>query len=160
MRRLVSRWEKRVSSGQLLIIKRESISCADNGIGSDFALVSIKPELQSWVFPTQAVVGGPCGAYTEDGTLPEPTEAAVTPATPVGQIARRFDLRSPFGATLDPVADKLSMLVVTVLLAWQELLPLWLAAAIVLRDCRCVRSGPTRPLGPWPRTGRWHGSRW
>lgn len=39
----------------------------DNGIGADFALVSIKPELQSWVFPTIPQVGGPCGVYTGDG---------------------------------------------------------------------------------------------
>ena len=51
-----------------------------------------------------------------------------------GVIARRFDLRSRFGATLDPIADKLNMFVATVLLAWQGLLPLWLAAAIVSRD--------------------------
>lgn len=51
-----------------------------------------------------------------------------------GVIARRFDLRSRLGATLDPIADKLNMFVATVLLAWQGLLPLWLAAAIVLRD--------------------------
>jgi cardiolipin synthase len=51
-----------------------------------------------------------------------------------GYIARRFKLVSTFGATLDPVADKLSMLVATVLLAWQMLLPLWLAVAIVARD--------------------------
>ena len=51
-----------------------------------------------------------------------------------GVIARRFDLKSSLGATLDPVADKLNMFVATVLLALQGLLPLWLAAAIVLRD--------------------------
>ena len=51
-----------------------------------------------------------------------------------GWIARRYDLVSRFGATLDPVADKLSMFVATVVLAWQGLLPLWLAVAIVLRD--------------------------
>ncbi|MFP5219162.1 MAG: hypothetical protein ACLGIG_05410 [Actinomycetes bacterium] len=39
----------------------------DNGVGADFALISIKPELQSWVFPTIPVVGGPCGVYTGDG---------------------------------------------------------------------------------------------
>src|SRR2546423_11431214 len=44
-----------------------------------------------------------------------------------GYIARRFKLVSTFGATLDPIADKLSMLVATVLFAWQTLLPLWLA---------------------------------
>jgi hypothetical protein len=39
----------------------------DGGIGNDFALVSIRPELNAWVFPTIAVVGGPCGAYTGSG---------------------------------------------------------------------------------------------
>lgn len=39
----------------------------DNGIGADFALVSIRPELQGWVFPTIPQVGGPCGVYTGDG---------------------------------------------------------------------------------------------
>ena len=51
-----------------------------------------------------------------------------------GIIARAFDQRSALGAALDPVADKLAMFVTTVVLAWQDLLPLWLAAAIVLRD--------------------------
>lgn len=51
-----------------------------------------------------------------------------------GQIARRFNARTRFGAIADPVADKLTMLTVTWALAWQGLLPLWLATAIVLRD--------------------------
>ncbi len=55
-----------------------------------------------------------------------------------GQIARRFNARSRFGAIADPVADKLTMLTVTLLLAWQGLLPVWLATAIVLRDVAIV----------------------
>lgn len=51
-----------------------------------------------------------------------------------GFIARHFELVSALGATLDPIADKLNMFVATVLLAWQGLLPVWLAIAIVLRD--------------------------
>jgi cardiolipin synthase len=51
-----------------------------------------------------------------------------------GVIARHYRLVSEFGARLDPIADKLTMFIATVLLAWQGLLPLWLAAAIVLRD--------------------------
>jgi cardiolipin synthase len=51
-----------------------------------------------------------------------------------GQIARRFNARSRFGAIADPIADKLTMLTVTLLLAWQGLLPVWLATAMVLRD--------------------------
>jgi hypothetical protein len=39
----------------------------DNGIGDDFALVSIRPELNEWVFPTIAGVGGPCGSYGGPG---------------------------------------------------------------------------------------------
>jgi hypothetical protein len=35
----------------------------DGGIGNDFAIVSIRPELQSWVSPTIAIVAGPCGSY-------------------------------------------------------------------------------------------------
>ena len=51
-----------------------------------------------------------------------------------GYIARRYALTSTVGATLDPIADKLAMFTATVLLAWQNELPLWLAVAIVLRD--------------------------
>jgi hypothetical protein len=39
----------------------------DGGVGNDFALVSIRPELQTWVSPTIAVVAGPCGSYTGAG---------------------------------------------------------------------------------------------
>ena len=55
-----------------------------------------------------------------------------------GFIARRFGLTSTLGATLDPIADKLSMFIATVLLAFHGLLPIWLAAAIVLRDIAIV----------------------
>jgi cardiolipin synthase len=55
-----------------------------------------------------------------------------------GYIARRFKSVSRFGALLDPVADKLNMLVATVTLAWQDLVPMWLALAIVGRDVAIV----------------------
>jgi hypothetical protein len=42
----------------------------DGGVGNDFAIASIRPELQSWVSPTIAVVAGPCGSYA--GAGPEP----------------------------------------------------------------------------------------
>ena len=51
-----------------------------------------------------------------------------------GFIARRFRLTSRLGALLDPVADKLTMLVTTLMLAWQSLVPVWLAVAIIARD--------------------------
>ena len=55
-----------------------------------------------------------------------------------GYIARRFGMVSRLGALLDPVADKLNMLVATVTLAWQDLVPTWLAVAIVGRDAAIV----------------------
>ena len=51
-----------------------------------------------------------------------------------GFIARRFHATSRLGAALDPVADKLSMFIATLILAMQHLLPFWLAAAIIARD--------------------------
>jgi len=51
-----------------------------------------------------------------------------------GYIARALKVVSQLGAALDPVADKLNMFIATLLLAWQGLLPLWLAAAIIGRD--------------------------
>jgi cardiolipin synthase len=55
-----------------------------------------------------------------------------------GYIARRFKFVSKLGALLDPIADKLNMFVAAVTLAWQELVPVWLAAAIVGRDVAIV----------------------
>ena len=40
------------------------------GIGKDYALVEIPPALHSWVFPTESVVGGPCGVFTENNPQP------------------------------------------------------------------------------------------
>lgn len=58
-----------------------------------------------------------------------------------GVIARRWNLRTRWGAIADPLADKLTMLSVTVALASQHLIPLWLAVAIVLRDAVIVGGG-------------------
>ncbi|HSG91120.1 MAG TPA: CDP-alcohol phosphatidyltransferase family protein [Pseudomonadales bacterium] len=51
-----------------------------------------------------------------------------------GWLARRFAWTSRFGAIADPLADKLLVAVVYVLLAVQGVLPAWLAALVVLRD--------------------------
>lgn len=51
-----------------------------------------------------------------------------------GWLARTFNHRTRFGAVADPLADKLTMLSVTVLLAWQGWLPWWFALLVVLRD--------------------------
>lgn len=51
-----------------------------------------------------------------------------------GMIARHWNQRTRFGAVADPLADKLTMLTVTVLLTAQHGLPWWFAVAVVLRD--------------------------
>jgi cardiolipin synthase len=55
-----------------------------------------------------------------------------------GVIARRWNARTRLGAIADPLADKLTMLAVTLVLAAQALIPLWLALAIVARDLLIV----------------------
>ncbi|HEY8490609.1 MAG TPA: hypothetical protein VIO14_06420 [Dehalococcoidia bacterium] len=55
--------------GAVLVDVGRVILKRDNGIGDDFALVEIRPELYPWVSPTTAVVGGPCGGY--EGSGPE-----------------------------------------------------------------------------------------
>ena len=51
-----------------------------------------------------------------------------------GLIARHWNLRTRLGAIADPLADKLTMLAVRLVLAVQALVPVWLATAIVVRD--------------------------
>ena len=51
-----------------------------------------------------------------------------------GEVARRFDLRTRFGEVLDPLADKLLVAVVVLILLLQGLLPMWLVGIVLLRD--------------------------
>jgi cardiolipin synthase len=51
-----------------------------------------------------------------------------------GVVARRWSLRTRFGAIADPLADKLTMLTVALVLAMQSWLAWWFAAAVVTRD--------------------------
>lgn len=55
-----------------------------------------------------------------------------------GIIARHWNQRTRFGAIADPLADKLTMLTVTLILTFQHLLPWWLTLAIILRDMLIV----------------------
>ena len=55
------------TSNPVLVNIGSVIAFRDNGVGDDFALVSINPSLRSWVSPTTAVVAGPCGSYTGSG---------------------------------------------------------------------------------------------
>lgn len=51
-----------------------------------------------------------------------------------GYLARRLDARSRLGAALDPVADKTLIFAVFVSLAAVGLLPVWVAAVVIVRD--------------------------
>jgi cardiolipin synthase (CMP-forming) len=55
-----------------------------------------------------------------------------------GQIARRWNMQTRFGAVADPLADKLTHFSVTVLLTLQGSLPWWFTAAVVARDLTIV----------------------
>lgn len=58
-----------------------------------------------------------------------------------GWIARRFNQRSHFGATIDPIADKSLLLTAIITLSlvdwgpdgWR--IPLWFSALVIVRDC-------------------------
>ncbi len=51
-----------------------------------------------------------------------------------GYIARSRMQRTPLGATLDPLADKLLLTTAFVTLAYLRILPVWLAILVVSRD--------------------------
>lgn len=51
-----------------------------------------------------------------------------------GYLARRFDWTSRFGAILDPIADKLMLIVAFLLLTYIGEFPMWLAAIVIGRD--------------------------
>ena len=51
-----------------------------------------------------------------------------------GELARRFNWRTDFGASADPAADKLLVFVVIVVLAVQGHVPVWLPVVVVGRD--------------------------
>ncbi len=55
-----------------------------------------------------------------------------------GFLARRFNWRSPLGAILDPIADKLLMVSAFLVLAATSLVPVWLALLVIGRDLLIV----------------------
>jgi cardiolipin synthase len=55
-----------------------------------------------------------------------------------GFLAKRFGWRTELGGILDPIADKLLMATVFVILALLGSVPLWLTTAVIARDCIIV----------------------
>lgn len=55
-----------------------------------------------------------------------------------GFLAKQFGWTSALGGILDPLADKLLLTSTILVLGWQENLPSWLVAIVVLRDVMIV----------------------
>jgi len=51
-----------------------------------------------------------------------------------GFLAKQFNWRSRLGGILDPVADKMLLVSSFLALAYLDLVPVWLAAIVILRD--------------------------
>jgi CDP-diacylglycerol--glycerol-3-phosphate 3-phosphatidyltransferase len=51
-----------------------------------------------------------------------------------GRLARRHGRTSPLGSLLDPIADKVLVLGMLVMLVGQHVVPAWMVAAIVVRE--------------------------
>ncbi len=63
-----------------------------------------------------------------------------------GELARRFDWRSRFGQFTDPLADKLLVAVMFIVLVLQQHIPIWLALVVVLRDLVIIGGAATYRL--------------
>ncbi len=58
-----------------------------------------------------------------------------------GYLARRLNQISDFGKIIDPLADKVFVSVVAVLLAFMDRIPLWFLLAIIARDAIILAGG-------------------
>ena len=67
-----------------------------------------------------------------------------------GFLAKRYGWTSRLGAVLDPLADKILLVSSYIALGWLRLLPLWLVAAVIVRDLVIVIGA----AGYWVRVER------
>lgn len=70
-----------------------------------------------------------------------------------GKIARRYNQSSRLGALLDPAADRLYILATIVALTLRDIVPVWLAVAVPLRDVLLALTLPVlrrHGYGPLP----------
>lgn len=58
-----------------------------------------------------------------------------------GYIARRFHMISPLGTVLDPLADKLMLLMVLVTLCINGTLPLWIVLILFIKETFMIAAG-------------------
>lgn len=71
-----------------------------------------------------------------------------------GYLAKRFSWTSELGKALDPLADKLLLVIVFVSAAWLGLVPHWLTATVVARDVLIGLGALVYRLGFGPLDGR------
>jgi cardiolipin synthase len=58
-----------------------------------------------------------------------------------GELARRFHTVTEFGKIIDPLADKIAVVSIGIILTIQHLLPLWFIIAIAARDIIILLAG-------------------
>jgi CDP-diacylglycerol--glycerol-3-phosphate 3-phosphatidyltransferase len=58
-----------------------------------------------------------------------------------GELARRYHHVTEFGKIIDPLADKIAVVAVAVILTIQHLIPLWFVIAIATRDVLILLAG-------------------
>lgn len=58
-----------------------------------------------------------------------------------GYLARRFDQVSEFGKIIDPLADKISVIAISLILLYMGKIPLWFVLIVVLRDLLIMMFG-------------------
>jgi cardiolipin synthase len=77
-----------------------------------------------------------------------------------GFVARKTGQVSRLGKLLDPVADRMAIIVVLLALVFRDTIPVWLAAALLLRDLIVSIAFPILEAKGFPRlavnwTGKW-----
>ncbi len=77
-----------------------------------------------------------------------------------GYFARKFNQVSELGKILDPLADKIMVISLFIILSIQGRIPLWLTAAVLTRDILILLGGAflKKKLGyviPSNQTGKW-----
>ena len=58
-----------------------------------------------------------------------------------GYIARKYDLITPLGKLLDPLADKMMLVTVLACMYFAKILPLWILIVIAVKECVQVLGG-------------------
>jgi len=71
-----------------------------------------------------------------------------------GFLAKRFGWQTDLGGLLDPIADKLLVATVFVMLALLRSVPVWLTAAVIARDCIIVLGAVAYRIALGPVTAR------